>query len=169
MNKHPEMAPWLIAPVLIITFVYFVWPTPYSQYKSGATNLRVNRFTGKTQYLSDSGWCTDIDDSQRKPYQFTDSEMADLMNPVYGRASLDIGSSSRITIRLHNSATRNLFAMKIHVSITDPTPYHIERDYEVKASGPIGSNEDGELTTESNLPDGPNQTNDWQIVSARSY
>lgn len=44
--------------VAVTIFAYFIWPTPWKEYKSGPANLRVNRFTGRTQVLAYNGWRT---------------------------------------------------------------------------------------------------------------
>jgi hypothetical protein len=42
--------------VFATAWIAFIWPTQWEHYKVGQTNVRVNRFTGETEYLSLSGW-----------------------------------------------------------------------------------------------------------------
>ncbi len=48
--------PRVLAVAGALIFALFIWPTPYSHYKSGSTNYRVNRFTGSTERLTGAGW-----------------------------------------------------------------------------------------------------------------
>lgn len=65
MNLHatiplPKLAnvPWpkVLLWAAIIAFAFFIWPTPWKEYKSGSANVRVNRFTGNVQHLGSDGW-----------------------------------------------------------------------------------------------------------------
>ena len=47
---------WIVIGIALSLWAVYVWPTPWNHYKRGSNNLRVNRFTGKTQVLSDYGW-----------------------------------------------------------------------------------------------------------------
>jgi len=37
-------------------WLVYVWPTQWEHYQMGGLNLQVNRFTGKTEWLTQEGW-----------------------------------------------------------------------------------------------------------------
>ena len=50
---------WVVIGSGGLLWAVFVWPTPWNHYKQGSTNLRVNRFTGRTELLERNGWQED--------------------------------------------------------------------------------------------------------------
>jgi len=42
--------------VAVIVFSFLVWPTPYRYTKSEGKPVRINRFTGNVEKLTDIGW-----------------------------------------------------------------------------------------------------------------
>lgn len=41
---------------LVMGAAWFVWPTPYREYRVVGRVIRVHRFTGKTEQLYVTGW-----------------------------------------------------------------------------------------------------------------
>jgi hypothetical protein len=56
LKSKPKHLLWGLLGIAGLLWAVYVWPTPWSHYKQGSMNLRVNRFTGKTQHLAPSGW-----------------------------------------------------------------------------------------------------------------
>jgi hypothetical protein len=53
---------------------YFIWPTPWKEYKAGSINFRVNRFTGTTYQLSARGWVNSSSpEPAKKPFYVPES------------------------------------------------------------------------------------------------
>jgi hypothetical protein len=51
-----EIVQWSVIALVAIGWFIWVWPTPYERVRLGSQEVRINRFTGTTQYLSSSGW-----------------------------------------------------------------------------------------------------------------
>lgn len=48
----------VLAGVVVLAFVYFVWPTPYRYFDHADGLYRVNRFTGYPMRLTTTGWAS---------------------------------------------------------------------------------------------------------------
>ncbi len=47
---------WAAIGLVACAWLYWIYPTPWEQMKLGYAVVRINRFTGEKQYLSDRGW-----------------------------------------------------------------------------------------------------------------
>lgn len=56
MSKGKIGLLWVALLGFAFGWLLFVWPTPWDYFKSGAENLRVNRFDGQTEILTRRGW-----------------------------------------------------------------------------------------------------------------
>lgn len=57
-QKQPQKERLENALILLIVVLWFlfIWPTPYRYHKLGTSDVRSNRFTGRVEYLTSSGW-----------------------------------------------------------------------------------------------------------------
>lgn len=55
-DQRKEIGQWLVVLLLIVTWLIWVWPTPYEHLRLGSQEVRTNRFTGTMQYLTPNGW-----------------------------------------------------------------------------------------------------------------
>lgn len=65
-RRTPLFLVWVVIGIGVSLWAVYVWPTPWRYYKTGTTNLRVKRLTGKTQVLHLNGW-TDPNTGERPP------------------------------------------------------------------------------------------------------
>jgi hypothetical protein len=59
--RHWRWYSKLLFALLVAAFAYFVWPTPWTYYDNVdawgvQSTLRTNRFTGRTDKLTERGW-----------------------------------------------------------------------------------------------------------------
>lgn len=47
--------PYVLA-ALLVTFAFWVWPTPWRYFNARGENIRINRFTGHAEHLYGVGW-----------------------------------------------------------------------------------------------------------------
>lgn|GEM_PF-2176916 len=47
---------WAVIGLVACAWLYWIYPTPWEQMKLEYSVIRINRFTGEKQYLSDRGW-----------------------------------------------------------------------------------------------------------------
>jgi len=73
--------------VFVFLWLALVWPTPWKEYKTGNYNLRVNRFTGATQTLGETGWYSDSSSA------YGELRVSDLLNTpaAWGGAGAVLG------------------------------------------------------------------------------
>lgn len=65
MKLATKILMWAACLVALAVWLVFVWPTQWEHYKQGNHNIRVNRFTGKTEVLDvlyNHGW-VDLSDT----------------------------------------------------------------------------------------------------------
>lgn len=65
--KQKTVAGGIIIGLLGLTFLIFVWPTPYEYTRKYPNVVRVNRFTGVTETSSSKGWIIKQSPSTRSP------------------------------------------------------------------------------------------------------
>jgi hypothetical protein len=51
-----KLAIYLVGAAGLATTAFFIWPTPYREYRVGESWVRVHRLTGKTDVLRPWGW-----------------------------------------------------------------------------------------------------------------
>lgn len=51
-----RLAIYVVGAALLMGAGFYIWPTPYREYRVGEAMLRVNRFTGATDVLRADGW-----------------------------------------------------------------------------------------------------------------
>ena len=56
VRRRPRWLWFVLLPVLILLFGWFVWPTPYAYTKDGEDLYRVNRFSGVKEISGGDGW-----------------------------------------------------------------------------------------------------------------
>lgn len=77
----------LIIFLCIISFLYFIWPTPYIYRKSGSFIIRINRITQEAYILTSSGWRPMF--KEKSPKQKKEEKLMNIKQEVINKVASD--------------------------------------------------------------------------------
>ena len=160
--------------VSMLLFLLLVWPTPYRYdhmtVQGNVLPVKTYRLTGKTEFLTPSGW-REVDERSngRQEEQLPSQDLA----KITGTYQIEnIGKDGRITFQAYNGTEWTVTTIRIEIDVTHgdwhtddfPRLYDLSPTYPYTHLPPCKS---GEFTTDLGFQLQQGDTRSFRIVSAR--